>query len=165
MRRLALCVLVLSVAGCPSRCGDKHLAPADTARADTTPVDLNAVKTDIPAAAPDTFTPPKQDTRPPLPPAPPALLEAVEREQSFSKFCFQEFGEKSDPTLRGGVAMVVTIGTDGITDARVAADTWSSRAGKPVNDCLNAKAARAWKAPAGEVKPGKYVVQLSFRPS
>jgi hypothetical protein len=149
---------------CPS---DKKAAPPPLAQ-DTTPVDLSAVKTDMPAAAPDTFKPPvflKPGTSKQIPNAPPELLEVVQREQAFSKFCYQEFGEKADPSLQGGVAMVVTVGGDGVNAASVKADSWSSKAGKQVNGCLNEKAARAWKIPADAVKPGQYVVQLAFRPS
>ena len=61
--------------------------------------------------------------------------------------------------------MVVTVANDAITAARVADDTWSSRAGKAVNSCLEDKAPTAWKPATGSVAAGKYVVQLSFRPS
>ncbi len=148
---------------CPS---DKKTAPPRLAE-DTTPANLGAVKTDIPAAAPDTFTAPKRLLRVSnkMPDAPPALLEVVQREQAFSKFCYEEFGEKVDPSLAGGVAIVVTVNGDGVSDARVRADSWSSRAGKQVNGCLNDRAARAWKIQANAVKPGQYVVQLAFRPT
>jgi hypothetical protein len=53
----------------------------------------------------------------------------------------------------------------GITAARPRADSWSSGAGKAVNTCLNEKAALAWKPEPGAVKPGRYIVQLRFRPS
>jgi len=102
---------------------------------------------------------------PPAPESPPELLEVVQREQAFSKFCYQEFGEKADPSLQGGVAMLVTVNGDGVSDARVKADSWTSKAGKQVNGCLNEKATRAWKIPADAVKPGQYVVQLAFRPT
>ena len=150
--------LAFALAACPA---DKP-KPAPVA-VDTTPLNLDSVKTAIPPAAPDTFT--AKPMHVDIPPAPPALLEAVEREQSFSKFCYQEFGQKQDPSLTGGVAMVVTVESSGITDARVRADSWSSRAGKAVNTCLNEKAALAWKPEPGAVKPGRYVVQLRFRPS
>ena len=93
-------------------------------------------------------------------------MQVVEREQSFSKFCYQEFGLKQDPSLAGGVAMVVKVTNDGVSEAKVRADTWTSRtAGTHVNECLNEKAANAWKTAAGSVKPGSYVVQLAFRPT
>jgi len=79
---------------CPS---DKKAAPPPLAQ-DTTPVDLSAVKTDMPSAAPDTFKPPvfaKPGVSVKIPNAPPELLEVVQREQAFSKFCYQEFGEKA----------------------------------------------------------------------
>ena len=163
MRRIALlaffpCVAVL--AACPA---DKPAPPP--VAADTTPADLGAVKTAIPPAAPDTFKPPPKAVRTDIPPAPAELVEAVSREQSFSKFCYQEFGQKADPTLQGGVAMVVTVEASGITDARVRADSWTSSAGKAVNTCLNEKAALAWKPEPGAVKPGRYIVQLAFRPN
>jgi len=163
MRRLALLALfpcALALAACPA----EKPKPAPVA-ADTTPLDLGAVKTAIPPAAPDTFKPPPKPVRQDIPPAPPELVEAVSREQSFSKFCYQEFGQKADPSLQGGVAMVVTVEASGITDARVRADTWTSPAGKAVNNCLNQKAALAWKPEPGAVKPGRYIVQLAFRPN
>jgi len=144
------------------------VAAAAAAAADTAPVDLSKLKTAIPAAASDTFTPPKPEKlvaeTPNYPPAPPPLMASVSREQAFSRFCFEEFGEKIDPTLRGGVAMLVSVGEGGVTDARVANSRWSSKApGDAVNGCLNEKAKLAWKLEPGEVKSGQYVVQLSFR--
>jgi len=135
-----------------------------------TPVDLSAVQTALPPAAPDTFKirKPKvvaeasEPAQPSYPDAPEALMETVNREKSFSRFCYTEFGQKSDPTLRGGVAMVVSVTSSGIDDAHVANDSWSSSAGKNVNKCLNEKAHLAWKLEAGAVKPGKYRVPLTF---
>lgn len=163
-------LLLLGGVACPK---DKKGGAGDSVAVapplDTTPADLSAVPTSLPPAAPDTFTrrmPPKQPTqvatRPDYPQAPSALMDAVQRSQTVSKFCYQEFGQKVDPTLRGGVAMLVTVGASGITDARVANDSWSSRTGKSVNECLNEKAKLAWKLGPGAVKSGKYYVQLAF---
>jgi hypothetical protein len=159
----AVAVLAL---GCP---GEKRKR-ADSARAaipvDTTPTDLSKVETSLPPAAPDTFKGPARNvarrTPPPIPPAPPALMEAVDRERSFSRFCYQEFGQKVDPTLKGGVAMVVSVGSGGITGAKVASDSWSSSAGSGVNRCLDQRAGSAWKLAAGVVPAGKYVVRMTF---
>ncbi len=167
MKRFVVFPLFVAVLACP---GEKKVS-ADTIPLDTMPADLSGVQPDIPAAAPDTFTPRQipratQGSGPSVPAAPPALQAAVEREQAFSRFCYQEFGQKADPTLRGGVAMVVTVSGSGIADARVANDNWSSRAaGTAVNRCLNEKAKLAWKLSPGEVKAGKYVVQLRFTSS
>ncbi|MGI9077237.1 MAG: hypothetical protein ACR2G6_07905 [Gemmatimonadaceae bacterium] len=164
MRKFAIIPLVVMVlVGCPK---DKK-AGIDTVTVDTTPVDLDSLVTVIPPPAPDTFTPPKlptgnQNAAASIPNAPPALMEAVEREQSFTKFCYQEFGLKADPSLRGGVAMIVTVGSGGITKAVVGNDNWTGPAGKAVNTCLNTKATQAWQLAAGAVKPGRYVVPLSF---
>lgn len=186
--RLPAIPLLVLLAACP---GDKKVVRrADTtlstaaASIDTTTVsdtaggDLSSVQTSLPPAEPDTF---KRRTlasasegrrssarasAPAIPAAPGPLMEAVQREQSFSRFCYQEFGQKSDPTLDGNVAMVVTVGDEGITDARVEDSNWSSRnAGNAVNRCLNERAKLAWKLPPGSVNPGKYVVQLAFRGS
>jgi len=157
--------------GCP---GERRDRAGDSARAavpvDTTPMDLSKVETSLPPAAPDTFQAPTRrvarrsggEVAPPIPPAPPALMEAVSREQAFSRFCYQEFGQKVDPTLSGGVAVVVTVGQSGVTDAEVANDSWSSKAGAAVNRCLNQRAASAWKLGAGAVPAGKYVVRMTF---
>jgi hypothetical protein len=128
-------------------------------------VDLRDVATALPPPAPDTFTPPKPPPRQVATryaAAPPALMEAVERERAFSNFCYREFGLKSDPRLYCGVAMLVTVGRSGVTAARVADDTWSSSSGKAVNECLNQRAAEAWKVSAGEVPAGTYQVDLRF---
>ena len=131
------------------------------------PLNLDSLQSAIPPAVTDSYTPPpkRRRARAQIPPAPPELLAAVRREQSFSKFCYQEFGQKADPTLHGGVVMVVTVDGSGISAARVANDSWSSDAGREVNSCLNEKAAGAWKRAAAPVKAGKYVVQLSFQPA
>ena len=159
--------------GCP---GEKRGDSADSARAaipvDTVATDLSKVETSLPPALPDTF---KGSARtvarrsggdvvrePPIPPAPPALMDAVARERTSSQFCYQEFGQKVDPSLSGGVALVVTVGASGITDAKVASDSWSSSAGKPVNRCLDQRAESSWKLGSGLVKPGKYVVRMTF---
>jgi hypothetical protein len=165
MRRLTFFTMFVVVAGCHD---DKPVQKAPVVAADTTRVDLSNLKTAIPQAAPDTFTPPKpepaQPAVPAYPPAPPALMESVNREQAFSRFCFEEFGQKIDPSLRGGVAMLVTVGGQGVSDARVARSRWSAKTpGEAVNGCLNEKAKLAWKLGPGEVKSGQYVVQMSFR--
>ena len=187
MKRVALTLIPLLalLAACP---GDKKAKPVaqaaestsiDTAALDTAkPVNLATVKPNIPPASPDTFkvrrTPPStgreraagEASVPSYPTAPAPLMDAVQREQSFSKFCYQEFGQKSDPTLVGNVAMVITVGRSGIDDARVGDSNWSSSAaGHAVDRCLDQKAPQAWRLAPGAVKPGKYVVQLSFRGS
>jgi hypothetical protein len=163
MTRLAFLVLAAAAGAALAGCTPDKPKPQPPPP-DTTPLNMDSIKTAIPPAAPDTFKPPKSMRLPP--PAPAALIDAVQREQSFSRFCYEEYGQKADPSLHGGVAMVVTVGKAGITDAHVAADTWSSRdAGRAVNACLNEKAAQAWKPEPGSVKPGEYLVQLQFRPS
>lgn len=141
--------------------------PADTG--DTTSTDLSKISSNLPPADPDTFTRRKLPTGggssgggAGIPAAPTALMEAVQREQSFSRFCYTEFGQKSDPGLRGNVAMVVTVGSSGITGATVGDDNWTGAAGRAVNNCLNQRAKSAWKLAPGVVRPGRYVVQLSF---
>ncbi|HET7457145.1 MAG TPA: hypothetical protein VFJ74_05800 [Gemmatimonadaceae bacterium] len=174
-KRYTLLLLCLAgVVACPK---DKKRGAADTAVAvappltqDTTPTDLSAVQSNLPPVAPDTFTrrklprPPRQpaETASRYPAAPAELMAAVERSQTFSKFCYQEFGQKADPSLRGGVAMLVTVDASGVADAKVANDSWSSGSGKAVNSCLNERAKTAWKLSPGAVKSGKYVVQLAF---
>jgi hypothetical protein len=170
MKRASLIPLLVVALACPrdksAKGGGDTLA---VAALDTTPADLSGIETSLPPAAPDTFKPQparrgsSRASAPSIPPAPEPLMAAVRREQDFSRFCYQEFGQKSDPTLSGGVAVVVTVGSEGVTAARVANDSWTSPAGREVNRCLNDKAATAWKLAPGVVKAGKYVVQLSFR--
>ena len=182
VKRLAFLPLFVIAVACP---GDKKKEtaqlPVDTLKADSTKMvastdtgtatDLSKIKTNLPKAAPDTFhqqklTPSGGDVgntgRTSFADAPKPLVDAVEREESATKFCYTEFGQKADPTLRGNVAMVVTIGNTGVTDARVGDAKWSGSAGKAVNRCLDQKAKQAWNVAPGAVKPGRYVVQLSF---
>jgi hypothetical protein len=159
-------LFTVALAACP---GDKQPPPQQTAQVDTTPMNLDSLQTAIPPAAPDTFKPvPKPQPRrtAQLPPsAPPALMEVVTRQQSFTRFCYQEFGQKADPTLAGGVSIVVTVGSGGVTAASVAADSWTSSAGKAVNQCINERAAQAWKLEPGVVRAGRYLVPLRFAPA
>jgi hypothetical protein len=183
LRRLALLPLLAVALACP---GDKKKdtaqLPVDTAKADTTrtlattdtaATDLRSVKTNLPKAAPDTFHQQKLTASPggagvgssghtSFAEAPAPLVDAVEREQSATRFCYTEFGQKADPSLRGNVAMVVTIGSSGVTDATVGDSKWTGAAGRAVNRCLDQKAKQAWTVAPGAVKPGRYVVQLSF---
>ena len=164
--------MLLLFAGCPKdKTAARDSMPTDTTTLDTTQsTDLAGIQANLPAAEPDTFkqrklTPPAGSSGGGLsvPAAPTELMEAVQREQSMTKFCYTEFGQKTDPTLRGNVAMVVTVGGDGISNATVGDARWSgAAAGRAVNNCLNQKAKLAWKLAPGAVKPGKYVVQLSF---
>lgn len=171
MRRHSLAVmlpftLAIAVLGCPK---DKKADDPDTLiPVDTMPADLSGLETSLPPAAPDTFRPRAPANRSSggttvrVPNAPTALMEAVNREQAFTRFCFQEKGQKADPTLRGNVAMVVTIGSGGVTGARVGDSSWSSSAGRAVDQCLNERASSAWRITPGAVRPGTYAVQLSF---
>jgi hypothetical protein len=170
VRRGMVSVAIMGVAALAACHGDKKGSAGDSVAvaapaADTTPQDLSKVQTGLPPAAADTFTPPKAPVaQPDYPPAPPALMQSVTREQAFSKFCFEEFGQKADPSLRGGVAVLVTVSDNAVQDAKVANSRWSAKAaGEQVNQCLNEKARLAWKLGDSTVKPGKYVVQLSFR--
>jgi hypothetical protein len=165
--------MAATVTACP---GERRDKAGDSARAvipvDTMPADLSKVQTSLPPALPDTFKGPARAVarrsagevvrEPPIPPAPPALMDAVSRERSFSRFCYQEFGQKVDPSLTGGVAFVVSVGSAGITDAKVASDSWTSSAGKAVNRCLDERAGSAWKLAGGAVPAGKYVVRMTF---
>ncbi len=180
MNRLCLIPLLAVVAACPRDKKERaENLPVDTTTvatvpADTpaTPGDISGAKASVPSAAPDTFKPRK--LTPParsasnsgggssMPEAPGPLLEAVQREQAFSRFCYTEFGQKADPSLRGNVAMIVTVSGDGISDARVGDSNWSGSAGSAVDRCLNDKARRAWKLSPGTVPPGRYAVHLSF---
>ena len=130
------------------------------------PTDLSGLKANIPKATLDTFTPLANLKVEKIPDAPSALMDAAEREEGISRFCYQEYGQKADPKLVGAVALVVTVDGNVIQGARVGADDWSSKAGAAVNRCLVQKVAQAWKLLPGERVPaGKYVVQLRFRPS
>jgi len=174
MKRTALALLLVTMVACPRDKKERaENIPVDTTKVDSVNMDLSKVQSAIPPASPDTFT--RRKLTPPataatasasanngLPTAPPELLDAVQREEGFSRFCFTEFGKKSDPSLRGNVVMAVTVGGAGVSDARVAGSNWSGSAGGAVNRCLNEKAERAWKLNPGAVKPGRYAVRLSF---
>jgi hypothetical protein len=166
MRRLLLLPLLLVAVACP-----KDKKTADTVPpipVDTTQADLSDITTTRPPPEPDTFKTIKPAPQPNVtgtsyPSAPDALMEAVRREQSATQFCYNEFGLKNDPNLRGNVVLLVTVGRSGITDAKVGASRWSPAAGgRAVNTCLNEKARDAFKIAQGAVKPGTYQVPLSF---
>jgi hypothetical protein len=169
---LLIVPMLLLFAACPKdKTAKRDSMPVDTTHLDTTQTtDLSSIQSNLPPAEPDTFKQRKLTPAPSngggstmsVPAAPEALTEAVQREQSMTKFCYTEYGQKADPTLRGNVAMVVTVGGEGITNATVGDARWSGSAGKAVNSCLNQKAKLAWKLAPGAVKAGKYVVQLSF---
>ncbi len=174
MSRALLSISVLALLACGGTPDKPAASNADAAKAlasaaDTTPpADLSKLNTNIPAAVADTFTPikPRPLVVAKIPDAPTALMEAAEREEGISRFCYQEYGQKVDPKLIGAVALVVTVDDNTVQKVRVGADDWSSGAGRAVNACLTQKAPQAWKiVPGSKVAPGQYVVQLRFRPS
>ncbi len=166
MKRLLLLPLLLVSIACPKDRNDADTIPAIPL--DTTPADLSDITVDLPPAEPDTFRvrPPSQQATaaaPSYPSAPEALMEAVRREQSATQFCYNEFGLKNDPNLRGNVVLLVTVGQGGITSARVGNSIWApAAAGRAVNVCLNERAKDALKIESGAVPPGTYRVPLSF---
>src|SRR5688572_12034593 len=114
MKRLVMIALLPALAACPRDKQESRATKTSEIPTDTTTTDLSKITTALPEAAPDTFTLRKLDTSTSagavgLPEAPEVLLTAVAREQAVSRFCFVEFGKKSDPTLQGNVAMVVTV--------------------------------------------------------
>lgn len=144
----------------------KPAEPVHALASDSAPADLSKLSANIPPPVADTFTPIKMIKVENIPDAPPDLMDAAEREESISRFCYQEYGQKVDPKLVGAVAMVVTVDGNAIQAVRVGADDWSSGAGKGVETCLVQKAPQAWKIlPGAHVAAGKYVIQLRFRPS
>lgn len=170
--RCGICVVSFALAACGGEGTSKSTAAAVAAfstPADTQRVDLGAVRTGLPPAVSDSFIAPQKAPRlriENIPDAPEALMDAVQREEGISRFCYQEFGQKVDPKLVGVVAMVVIVDVGKIWTARVGADAWSSKAGQDVNACLVEKAPEAWKLlPGAKVAPGRYVVQLRFRPT
>jgi hypothetical protein len=166
MKRLIFLPFLLVAVACPKDKKVNDTVPAIVV--DTTPADLSDIKADIPAPEPDTFKAVKPPAggavpAPSYPSAPEPLMEAVKREQSATQFCYNEFGLKNDPNLRGNVVLLVTVGRSGITDAKVGNSRWSPAAGgRAVNSCLNEKAKAAIKIAEGSVKPGTYLVPLSF---
>ena len=171
MRRLSLLFLLLTTIACPRDRKETDTIPTDSGALvlDTNATDLSGVTTSLPPAVPDTFKPKvptatgSSATVPAIPVAPSALQEAATREQSVSRFCYREFGLKSDPTLAGNVGMVVTVGNSGINSVRVGRSRWSSTAaGSQVDACLNERLSSAWKLAPGAVRPGTYQLQLTF---
>jgi hypothetical protein len=183
MKRYALVPFLVVAAACPGEKKkdtaqipvDSTTVATDSTKTDTTSGDLSKIAANLPTVAPDTFrarTPAPNArvggsgvgsvSRSSFPDAPAPLVEAVQREQGATRFCYTEFGQKADPSLRGNVAMLVTIGRSGVSDASVADANWTGTAGRAVNRCLDQKAKLAWNVSPGAVKPGKYIVQLSF---
>jgi hypothetical protein len=158
---------MIAVIGCPK--DKKGLDTVAVAPLDTIPQDLSSLQPTLPPADPDTFKAaqpaPPTPAGPTYPSAPDPLIQAVSREAGATEFCYNEFGLKADPKLRGSVTMLVTVGSRGVTAAKVGNSLWAPRSGgAAVNTCLNQRAKDAIKLAAGEVKPGIYMVPLSFTP-
>ena len=169
MKRLALVPLLICALGCPGEKKPEPATPPPAPPVDTpaTPTDLSTIKTSLPPATAENprdqkLTPSGGTAVRTYPDAPGPLMDAVQREQGATRFCYSEFGQKADPTLRGNVALAVTVGRNGISDVRVGDSRWSGNAGQAVNRCLNQRVRQAWKLAPGAVKPGTYTVQLSF---
>src|SRR5687768_7770209 len=166
MKRLFLIPMLLVAIACPKDKKTQDTIPR--VPLDTNPTDLSGVQTNVPPPQPDTFKPLPIPQEPAgqqvsYPEAPEPLSEAIRREQSATTFCYNEFGLKNDPNLRGNVVLLVTVGQSGVTAARVGNSIWQpSSGGGPVNSCLNERVKEAIKIAPGAVRPGTYRVPLSF---
>ena len=163
--RLLLIPMLLVAIACPKDKKTQDTIPQ--VPLDTAPADLSTLPTVLPPPAPDTFkappVQPQQQAQASYPAAPEPLSEAIRREQSATQFCYNEFGLKNDPNLRGNVVLLVTVGQGGVTAARVGNSIWQpSAGGRPVNNCLNERVKEAIKIEPGSVRPGTYRVPLSF---
>jgi hypothetical protein len=176
IRRLVVCAMIAAACGEPAQspppAAGTPSSPATPAQPPVAqpsdppkPVDLSKLSSNIPKPTTDTFTfRPLRVER--IPDAPQVLMDAAEREQGISRFCYQEFGQKNDPKLRGAVALVVTMENNAVKDVKIGADAWTSSSGRAVDRCLLQKVGQAWKLlPDQRVADGRYVVQLQFRPS
>ncbi len=164
-RFLMMIPMLVVVMACPKDKKSQDTIPR--VELDTNPTDLSQVEVNLPPAAPDTFkapvVQPQAPARASYPEAPAPLCDAIQREQSATQFCYNEFGLKNDPNLRGNVVLLVTVGQSGVTAARVGNSIWQpSAGGRPVNNCLNERVKEAIKIEPGSVRPGTYRVPLSF---
>ena len=113
MKRLALVPLLVCALGCPGeKKQDVATLPPPAPPVDTsTPSDLSKVKTSLPPATEDSAIRPRKltPTGPPTvsyPEAPGALLDAVQREQGATRFCYSEFMRTIVATPRARSARV-----------------------------------------------------------
>jgi hypothetical protein len=81
MRKIWIAAMVPLLAACP---GDKKEAVVPPPVQDTVPMNLDSLESAIPPAVSDSYTPPpRRPAAERIPPAPPELVAAVQREQSF----------------------------------------------------------------------------------
>lgn len=168
-RTVVVASMLFVLAACP---GDRNELAQDSLPVQPLPedtVDLGAIVADIPPVAVDTPSSAggtvAREREPEIPRAPEPLLAVVRRESASNQFCYTEHGLKRDPALHGALTMIVTVGTDGITNATVGGSRWvgSREAARAVNACLIDRARSAWTIPAGAVRPGRYQIPLVFR--
>ncbi len=72
-------------------------------------------------------------------------------------------GRDADPYLAGTVTFYIHMAVTGSDVVRVQESQWTSQAGAIADKCFN-EAATKWKFPMGTSKPGKYLLQVQFKP-
>ena len=90
------------------------------------------------------------------------LGQFVRSRESQLRYCYQEFGLKTNPSLAGTVTVAITLTASGnVTGVSIPSRTWSGPGASEAESCIRSKI-NSWQFPASEAGGGTYSFPFNF---
>ena len=86
----------------------------------------------------------------------------VRSRESQLRYCYQEFGLKTNPSLAGTVTVAITLTASGdVTGVSIPSRTWSGPGASEAESCIRSKI-NSWRFPSSEAGGGTYSFPFNF---
>lgn len=93
------------------------------------------------------------------------LGSLVRSRESQLRFCYQEYGLKTNPGLAGSITVNITLASSGsVTGVDVGRRTWSGAGASETESCIRSRI-RAWRFPTSASGEGTYAFSFNFTPA
>jgi len=90
------------------------------------------------------------------------LGQFVRSRESQLRFCYQEYGLKSNPSLAGTVTVAISLtGSGDVTGVNITNRTWSGAGASEAESCIRSKI-ESWRFPASDAGGGTYSFPFNF---
>ena len=90
------------------------------------------------------------------------LGQFVRSRESQLRFCYQEYGLKSNPSLAGTVTVAISLtGSGDVTGVNITNRTWSGAGASEAESCIKSKI-ESWRFPSSDAGGGTYSFPFNF---
>jgi hypothetical protein len=90
------------------------------------------------------------------------LGQYVRSRESQLRFCYQEYGLKTNPSLAGTINVAITLtGSGNVTDVDINSRTWGGAGASETESCIRGKI-QSWRFPSSSAGGGTYSFPFNF---